>query len=402
MPQVFEGLKVADFSWALVGPVISRYLADHGAIVVRVETSHRPDILRLAPPFKGGETHQDRSGYFSLYNTNKYSIALNLNHPRGLEVARRLILWADVVVENFAPGVMKRWGLDYESISKLKPEIIMISSSNLGQTGPHALRHGLGTQLVSLAGFTHLTGYPDREPNHPFGAYTDVIAPRFGIAALIAALDYRRRTGKGQYLDLSQLETAIHFLSPLFLDYFVNKREAIRMGNRSPTAAPHNAYRCLGDDRWCVIAIETEEEWQRFCQAIGNPPWTQDPRFSTMKGRKEHEEELDRLIEEWTSQHTAEEVMYKLQEAGVPAAIVANSADVFEDPQLRHRNHFIPLEHPEMGVFNYDSYPFKLSKTPAQFRRSPCLGEHTEFVCREILKISDEEFIELLNEGVLE
>ena len=402
MAQALDGLKVADFSLVITGAVISRYLSDHGATVIHIESRTHPDPLRLSGPFKGGWTHIDRSGYYAIYNTSKYSMALDLSHSKGPEVAKRIISWCDVVVENLSPGVMRRWGLDYDSVKRIKPDIVYISSSNLGQTGPCANYSSYGTQLVSFAGFTQLTGWPDRVPSQPYGAYTDVLVPRLGVAAVIAALDYRRRTGRGQYLDLSQLEVSLHFLSVPFLDYFANDREAVRIGNCSPTAVPHNAYRCQGEDRWCVIAVETEEEWRCFCQVLDNPPWTRDPKFSTIRDRKDNEEELDKLVEEWTSQHKAGEVMKKLQKAGVAAGVVATSEDIFGDPQLQHRQHFQLLEHTEIGHFRFDSHAFKLSHTPAQLRASPCLGEHTEYVLKELLGFNEEEYVELLLAGVLE
>ena len=403
--QALEGLKVADFTWAVVGPMMARYLANHGATVARIESAHRPDVVRLAPPFKDGKTDINRSGYYTPFNTGKLGIALNLSHPRGPEVARKIVAWADVVMESFAPGVMARWGLDYDYVKKSHPQVVYISTTNLGQTGPQASRTGFGTQLVSLAGFTHLTGWPDREPNHPYGAYTDVIAPRFGMCALLAALDYRRRTGQGQYLDLSQLEASLHFLSPLLLDYFAQGHEATRQGNRSPTACPHGAYPCKeedGRDRWCAIAVETEEQWQALGRALGNPSWTRDARFAILQGRLQHQEELDRLLGEWTRHHTAGEVMARLQEAGVPAGVVQDSRDLLGDPQLRHRETYQVLDHPEIGPHHHPYPPFHLSATPAQLRPAPLLGQHTEFFLRQVLGMPEEEYVQLLLDGVLE
>lgn len=402
MAQSLEGLKVADFSLVITGAAISRCLADHGATVVHIESQTHPDPLRLSGPFRGGQTDIDRSGYYAIYNTSKYSLALNLNHARGPEVAKRIISWCDVVVENLSPGIMGRWGLDYDSVKQMKTDIIYISSSNLGQTGPCANYSSYGHALVSLAGFTQITGWPDKVPSQPYGAYTDVLAPRLGVAAIIAALDYRRRTGKGQYLDLSQLEVSLNFLSAPLLDYFANGRIAMRMGNCSPTATPHNAYRCQGEDRWCVIAVETQEEWRRFCRVLENPLWTQDARFITMESRKDNEDELDRLVEEWSSQHRADEVMDKLQKAGIAAGVVATAEDIFNDPQLQHRQHFQSLEQPEMGNFRFESHAFKLSHTPARLFASPVFGEHTEYILRELIGFTEEEYVELLLSGALE
>jgi len=298
---------------------------------------------------------------------------------------------------------MQKWGLDYEELKKIRPDIVMISLSNQGQTGPHARHPGIGYQLTALAGFGHITGWPDRGPAVPYGAYTDYIAPRFAAAALIAALDYRRRTGMGQYLDLSQYEAAIHFLSPLVLDFTANGHIAQRAGNRCSYAAPHGAYQCRGEDRWCAIAVFTDEEWQGFGHALGNPEWTDDPKFANLRGRKENEDELDSLVSQWTCDLTAEEVMTRMQEAGVPSGVVATCQDLFEDPQLEYRHHFWWLEHPEIGRHAYSGTAFRLSKTPAKGRTAaPCLGEHNEYVYTKILGMSDQEFLELLAEGVFE
>ena len=403
MPKVLEGVKVADFTWVMVGPMSIRYLADYGATVVHVESATHVDLLRTTPPYKNGVTGADRAGYFGQYNANKYGITLNLNHPKGVDVAKKLIAWADVVAESFTPGTMEKWGLGYEEIKKIKPDIIMYRTCMQGETGPHCHLPGTGVNLVGLTGFAHLCGWPDRDPAQPYGPYTDSIAPRFGVAALIAALDYRRRTGKGQLLDMSQFEAGVSFIAPTMLDYFVNHRVADRMGNHCPYAVPHNAYRCRGQDRWCTIAVFSDEEWQSFCQVIGNPLWSREPKFATFLSREENEDELDKLIEEWTITHTAEEVMALMQKEGVAAGIVETIQDLYEDPQLKHRNHFWVINHREMGPFSYFGQACKLSRTPAQPRMpSPCLGEHTEHVCREILGMPEPEFDQLLIEGVFE
>lgn len=403
MPRVFEGIKVLDFTWVGVGPITTRYLADFGATVVRIESTSHPCPLRTAPPFKDSNPGVDRSGYFALFSPNKYSMTVNMNHPKGIEVIKRLISWADVVAESFIAGMMEKWGLGYEEIKKIKPDIIMYRTCMQGQTGPHSRTRATGVSLSGLTGFTQLCGWPDRTPTNPYGAYTDLIAPRFGAAMIIAALDYRRRTGKGQLLDASQFEAALQFTAPLTLDYFVNHRVAERRGNFCPYAAPHGAYRCRGKDRWCVIAVFTDEEWQSFCRVIGNPSWTKEPRFATLLGRKKHEQELDRLVEEWTINHTAEEVITLMQREGVAAGVVQTAQDLFQDPQLKHRDHFWTLNHKEMGPFSHMGQACHLSKTPAEARMpSPCLGEHNEYVWKEILGMSEAEFDQLLIEHVFE
>lgn len=401
--QAFEGIKVADFSWVAVGPWIGRYLADHGATTVRVETSLRPDTLRVSGPYRDNIPGLNRSGMFLSYNCNKYGLSLNLEHPRANEVAKNLVNWADVVLESYTPGTMKKWGLDYNSIKKTNPGVIMLSTCNQGQTGPHSHHPGFGHQLASLAGFTSLTGWSDRLPSAPYAAYTDNIAPHTGAAALAAALDYRRRTGIGQHLDLSQLEASMHFLSPLLLDFVVNQREMNRMGDRCPYAAPHGVYPCRGKERWCAIAVFTDAEWESFCQVLGNPTWTKDKKFHTVLGRKKNEDELDSLIALWTSEQEAEEVMTKMQKAGVAAGVVENVPDLYADPQLAAQEHFWVMEHPEAGPYHYDSPPFTLSRTPATARMpAPCLGQHNEYVCKELLGMSDDEYVSLLLDNVLE
>lgn len=401
--QALQGVKVADFSWVITGPLATKYLADHGATVVRVESKSKLDLARAYIPYAGGIPGVNRCAFFAAYNSNKYSITLNLNHSEGIEIARRLIAWADLVIENFMPETMEGWGLGYEELKKIKPDIIMIRASMQGQTGPYASQPGFGTMMQASAGFTRLVGWQDRPPAGTAIPYTDFIAPWYIVIAALGALDYRGRTGKGQCIDLSQLEAAISFLSPAILDYTVNRRVQDPMGNCCPYAAPHGAYRCKGEDRWCAIAVFNDEEWKALVQVMGNPEWSQQTRFATLLGRKENEEELDRLVEEWTINYPPEEVMQVLQEAGVAAGLVENGKDLHQDPQLKHRHHFWLLKHPEMGVTAYDGPSFRLSETPAELNRAaPCLGEHTEYVCREILGMSDEEFVALLAEGVLE
>lgn len=400
--QALQGIKVADFTWSAAGPITTRYLAAYGATVVRIESSSRPDVLRVSGPFKDGKAGVDRSGNFAILNANKYSISLNLKNPQGKQVARRLVAWADIVAESFTPGVMERQGLGYEEIRKIKPDIIMLRTSNQGQIGSQAEQPGFGQHLVGLSGFSYYSGWPDREPLGFGMAYTDVITPRFAVALLIAALDYRRRTGKGQVLDLAQLETAVHFLSPQMLDYTINGRIGNREGNRCPYACPHGVFPCRGEDSWCAIAVFTDDQWHSFKQVV-NRPWTEDNKFSTFLYRKRNEVELDRLISEWTICFTAEHLMELLQKAGVPAGVVQSAEDVINDSQLKLRDNFWIMEHKILGPTIHLGQPFILSKTPAQPRMpAPCLGEHTEYVCTKLLNMSDEEFVELVAAGAFD
>jgi len=399
MEDFYKGIRVIDFTWMGVGALITKYLGERGAEIIKIESENRPDPIRLVSPFKDNIPHLERSCLFAKYNTCKYSFRLNLSHPKGVEIVKKLVAKADIVAESFTPGTMERLGLSYEELKKVKPDIIMVSTSMQGQTGPHATSPGTGMTLTSLAGFSYITGWPDRTPAGVYGPYTDYVAPLFGAAALHAALDYRARTGKGQYLDLSQFEVSIQFLAPLLLDYVVNRRIARRMGNESPCAAPHGVYQCSGEDRWCAIAVFTDKQWQSFCQALGNPAWAEDPRFATLTSRIKNRYELDKLVTAWTIKYSPEEVMELLQKAGVPAGIVKTGEDLWNDPQLRYYDSFCELEHPEAPCVVLRR-SVDLSKVPYKISRPPTLGEHLEYVCKQVLEMPDEEFVQLLAEGV--
>lgn len=401
--QALSGVKVLDFGWIIVGGLTSKQLADHGAQVIRVESANRPDAMRgdrqvsISKP-----DNPDDKPMFTYLNTSKKSITLNLKHPRAREVIDRLIRWADVVIENFTPGTMDKLGLNYEYMNELNPEIIMIGCSVYGQTGPFAREWGMDGTANALSGRINLTGWSDREPLAPTCCpYGDMVLPMLSATAIIAALDYRRRTGKGQYIDASMFETCVHSISPAYLDWQANDRLQRRNGNRIAYAAPHAVLPCKGEDRWCAVSVFTDGEWKAFCGVIGNPPWTEESKFATLESRKQNEDELEHLISAWTKQHTAEDVMGMMQAVGVPAGVVQNARDLLEnDPQLKEREFLVPLEHPVLGVFGHPTPPYKLLKTRARVRTSPCLGEHTAEVCTGLLGMSDDEFVELVQEGV--
>ncbi len=402
--QALEGLKVGDFTWYIAGPSIPMWLAHHGATVIRIESMTRPDEMRGIEPFKDSKPGVNLSGGYANYNSNKYGMLLNLNNPAGLSIGKKIAAWADIVVENFTPGTMERkWGLGYDGLRKIRPDIIMVSASTQGQTGPEARQAGFGLELASRCGFTNFVGWPDREAVGVGYPYTDTTAPPLAVIAIMAALEYRQRTGKGQHIDLSQLETGVMHLAPALLDYTANGREGVRMGNRHPSAAPHGVYRCQGNERWCAISVFKDSEWESFCKTIGQRNLAANVKFATLLDRKKNEDELDELVENWTKNLPAEEVMKKLQAAGVASGVVENGKDLIEDPQLKHRHHFWYLDHPEMGSCAYDGPPFHLSETPAELHMpAPLLGQHTEHVCTQILGMSDEEFIGFLSEGAFE
>jgi benzylsuccinate CoA-transferase BbsF subunit len=402
--KVFSDLTIVTWNWAMVGPLTLKFFADFGATVIRLETSNRPCVTRTSSPFTDGQAGLNRSGYFNHFSGNMMSMALNMNHPLGIILAKELVAKADVVMENFTPGVMDKWGLGYEELKQIKPDLIMVRQNGFGTAGPYRNLAAFGMILAAIAGIPNFIGWPDRGPLPVgVGAYTDCISPRYASAAIIAALDYRDRTGKGQLIDLSQFETALSFVLPGLLDAAANGREPERNGNASAYAVPHNVYRCKGEERWCTIAVFNDEQWTALCTAIGRPELGGDPRFDTLMKRKAREKEVDELVQNWTVNHAPVEVMALLQKAGVPAGLVSNAADLFEDPQLRQRGLFWPIGHAEMGTFTHLGASFQMSKTPAQpYMPSPCIGEHNEYVLTKILGKTDEEFVELLAAGVLE
>ncbi len=394
------GLKVVDFGRSIVGPVVSRFLTLHGATVVRVESREAPDLKRLSGPFKDGQVKEDHSVGFSNMHCNKYGVTLNLKHPQGNEMTKKLLAWADVVVENYSVGTMEGLGLGYDELRRINPGLIMVSCSGQGTKGPHSRQPGWAMFMVALTGISTLTGLPSSDPSYPMAPFPDELPPRFAVAGLLAALDHRHRTGRGQHLELSQLESCVYLLAPLCFDYTMNGRVAQRQGNRTDWAAPHGVFRCKGDDRWCAIATTSEEQWHRLCDVLGKPEWANDERFATLESRKQNEDQLESLIGEWSLRHSPEEVMELLQNAGVPAGRVSNAEDLYNDAQLRFRQHLVTVEHPHMGSHSVEAPGFRLSATPACVERpGPDLGEHNELVFCQWLGVSGAEFVDLMEQG---
>jgi benzylsuccinate CoA-transferase BbsF subunit len=399
--KVFAGINVVDFGWAIAGPLSLKYLADYGATVICIESLQRPDLLRTSAPFKDGVPNVNRAGFFSYFASNKYSISLDLNNAAAKEIARKLVAWADIVADSHRPGVLESWGLGYDELSKIKPNIIMIRSSNQGLTGPSATQPGLGNHINGLGGIVNLVGWPEEEPISPMVAYTDYCVPHFAASVLIGALDHREKTGKGQLIDVSQFEAGLQLIAPLLLDYSTSGMEAKANGNSCEYAAPHGVFRCKGEDRWCAITVFTDDEWQSMSKAMGNPEWTKDDTFSTLPERKKHEPELNHLVEQWTSQYEPEYIMALLQQEGVAAGVVQNAEDICNDVQLKERECFWRVNHKELGKFSYLGQPSRLSMTSAKlYRDAPCLGEHNEYICSAILGMSEAEYDLCLVDGV--
>lgn len=399
--RAFDGLKVADFAWVGVGPLISKTLADNGATVVHVESATRPDVLRGMPPFKDRVPGVDRSQFMANFNTSKLGLALDLATEGGRAVARRLTGWADVVVESFTPGTMARLGLDYETLRADHSDLIMLSTCLRGQTGPHRGFGGFGGQGAAMAGIHGITGWPDRPPIGPWGAYTDFVAPRYGVAALASALLHRSRIGTGQHVDLSQVEAAIHFIEPLVLDYTVNGAVAAPTGAASPTAAPHGVYPAAGEERYVAVAVETTAQWHAL-RGLGALPAFYADRFDAVEARLAHRAEIDSALAAWTRPQEPWRLAEWLKGAGVPASVVLRPSDLFDDPQLAARSFFVPLEHRVMGRVLYDGPVTRFSATSNTPRfAAPCLGQHTEPVLRDLLGYGADEIAALAASGIL-
>ncbi len=398
-----EGLKILDLSWVFATPVGVRYLADHGATVVHVETTTHVDAMRNGPPWWKGEVGPDRAGQFANVQANKLALTLNLSTPEGRDLLRRLVAWADVVAEAFSPRAMSAWGLDYAELRRINPALIMLSCCLNGQTGPQAMLQGFGTMGAQIAGFGNIVGWPDRPPAGPFAAYTDYTTPKFVASALLAALHHRARTGEGQHIDLAQTEAATQFLAPGLLDYGLTGRGTERMGNLSRDVAPHGVYACRGDDRWVAVAAETDAQWQALCGAIGRNDWAADAALASAADRVARAAALDVGLEAWTADREVAEVEEVLQAVGVPVHGVSRSEDAWNDPQLAHRGHFIAASHPTLGELILEAPRIRFSRTgPVPMEAAHPYGFDNAHVLRDLLALSDDEIMEATIAGALD
>jgi benzylsuccinate CoA-transferase BbsF subunit len=403
MPLPLQGIRVCDFTWVWAGPFCTMQLAHLGAEVIKIETSRRSDTVRRLPSYADNVAGLNRAGYFNQYNQGKLSVGLDLATPEGRDVALRLASVSDVVAENFAPGVLARLGLDYESIKRVKPDIIMISLSGYGSTGPLAPYISYGPAQVPMSGLSALTGHAGGPPVQVGVSYGDPNGGIHGAFAVLAALWHRQRTGEGQYIDESQWEAAVTMLGEAVMEQVMNGRQPPRAGNRDPVDSPAGAFRCAGEDAWVAIECRTDAEWAALCRAMGNADLANDPRFRTAPSRKANEDALEALVTAWTVQHDRWEITRTLQAMGVAAFPSMSAADLTDDPHLNERGIFVELEHSEVGVRRHVGIPYKMSGTPVAVRSpAPCLGQHTDQVLREILKMPDDEIAVLRAKGVLE
>ncbi len=392
--SLFEGLKVADLSWIAAGPLISKDLANLGATVIRVETEARLDTLRWIPPHLPHASPMSAGHPMANMNQSKLGLGLNFTIAEAKAVIDRMIEWADVVVENYTPGTADRMGFGYERVRELNPAAVMLSSCMRGQTGPEARHTGFGLHGACLGGFAAITGWPDRTPHVPWGAYTDFISPRYALSALAAALHHRNRTGEGQYIDLSQIEASIHFLAPLVLEFRDSGRVRTQAGLSSERAAPHGVYRVAGTERFCAVATETDEQWEALRSVV--------PELSKVDDRWSETAAADEILAAWFVSRDGFEAAQELRNAGVPAYMALRASDFYADPNLVAREFFIELDHGAIGTMTFDGPVTLFSATPARpWRAGPLVGEHTQQVMSEILGFSDDEITALAATGAL-
>ena len=390
---ILRGIRVLDFTWVLAGPYATRILADCGAEVIKVQS------LKTA---KGAEANLN--GYFNTWNRNKGSITLDMSRPEARDLILRLTGISDVVIENFSPRVMANWGLTYEELKEANPKIIMVSMSAMGQTGPWKDYVAFGPALQALSGLTYLSSFDDKKPLGLGYAHGDHVIGLYGALAVLAALENRFRIDRGQYVDLSGYEALCTLMGPTIMGVSLNKTSARPQGNQSEhiDACPCDCYPCRGTDRWCVISVSTEDEWQALCRVLERTDLLNDDRFRTLSGRRSNQDQLDELIGRWTAERTAEEAVTLLQEAGVPAGIVQNAEDLALDPHLATRQFFVPLRHPVLGRTLNDRSPIRFSEDEkVNWKAAPQLGEDNRYVFRELLGLTEEEFLHYREKGVI-
>jgi crotonobetainyl-CoA:carnitine CoA-transferase CaiB-like acyl-CoA transferase len=413
------GIRIADFCWMGVGSVATRFLGDFGAEVIKIETRSRIDTPRRLPIYKDeparnfGEevidADPDRGGLFNNYCRNKLGVTIDMRSPKGKELAERLISRSSVVTENFAPGVMERWGLTYERLNELSPEVIYARMSGYGHSGPHAHYRSYGPVVQAVSGLTYISGLPGREPSGWGLSYMDNQAAYYNSTALLMAIYRRMRTGEGTEIDVSAIEAGINLVGPVLLDVSVNghttRRPDFPTGNRLewPNAAPHGVYPARGEDRWVAIAVFDDEQWSALVHALGNPDWAIDPRFATQDARFANQDALDEHLSGWTRERDRHAITELLQAHGVPAGAVQNAEDINErDPQVAHRGIFFEMDHPVIGEARFEGTPIQFSSLDQDnWRSGPLLGEDNAYVFKEVVGVSDEEYDELAAEGVI-
>ncbi|OZF54180.1 CaiB/BaiF CoA-transferase family protein [Rhodococcus sp. 14-2470-1a] len=399
MSKPLDGVKVLDMSWVVAGPLVGRVLADAGATVVRVESGTKVETARLMPPFEGGVAGHENSALYGNVNAGKLGVSLDLRLPAARGVARSLADWADVVLESYAPGRMKKWGLDYETLSATNPGLIMVSSSINGQDGPYSGLAGYGNVGAALSGFQSAVGWADRLPLGPFGPYTDYVAPRFGLAALLAALLQREQSGVGAYIDISQVECGAYLQSPYLAQYSAEGTVVERRGNSDAAFAPNGVYPCV-DGRFVAITVGDDDQWRMLATVMNLPDAAAG--FRTLDVRLRRTDELDDLVAGWTVRHRSQDLEDLLQRVGIAAHVSADSQAFCEDPQLRHRGHLVELDHPLHDRVTVEGPRYQLSDTALSVERAaPVCGQDNSYVLSDILGLTAEQIETLESEGAL-
>lgn len=400
--DALKGIRVADFSWIWAGPYAASLLGYMGAEVIKIESRSRIDQTR-----KGTIMDTDNfdglnySPTFNNANLNKKGVSLDISKPEGAELAKRIVEKSDIVVSNMRPGKMEKLGLGYEDLKKVKPDIIMIESSGFGCTGPYRAYAGFAPIFASFGGLAYVTGYEDGEPNVMSGVQ-DLRAGTASAFIVLAALIHRQKTGEGQYIDLSSSECLSTLIGPELMEYTMNGRSPFRNGNQDAIMAPHNCYRCLGEDKWISIAVATDEEWKALCHVMGDPEWAKDKAYEDTFGRWENREMIDREIEKWTIGFPPYELMEKLQNAGVAAMPSFNAEEILTDPHTKARNLFTEVNHPKIGTQVVMNPAWKFSETPAKiYKAGPLMGESNDEVFGTLLGMPREEIERLIREKVI-
>jgi crotonobetainyl-CoA:carnitine CoA-transferase CaiB-like acyl-CoA transferase len=390
---ILNGIRVVDLTRIVAGPYTTRMLADFGAEVIKVQSA------KMATGIESNTTP-----YFCAWNRNKRSITLDMDYHEARQLFFKLVKISDVVVENFSPRVMSNWDLDYATLKRSNKRLIMLSMSGTGQNGPWKDFVAYGPTLQSLAGLTYLTSYSHDAPMGLGYAHADIISGLYGVISILAALEHRDRCGQGQYIDLSEYEAVCTSIGPALIDAYFNNHQIVPTGNHTEhrPAAPYGCYKCSGEDRWIVITVFSEDEWQSLCGLLGNPDWTKAHKFSSLAGRMKHRAMLDRHIGEWTAGQTAEKVVDDLQKEGIAAGVVQNAEDLANDPQLSARDFFTSLSHPVLGEIKTDTYPikFKNSRQPT-WKASPLLGEENQYVFEELLGMKKTTIQSYVEQGII-
>jgi benzylsuccinate CoA-transferase BbsF subunit len=401
--QALSGLKVLEFGGYAAGPHIGKLLANFGARTIHMESRERPDGFRIQyPPFKDNRPGYNRSGCFAFFNDSKYSVAVDLKKPAGVALARRMAQWCDLIIENMRPGVMERLGLGFGALAELNPRLVMLSTCNMGQTGPRADQPGFGSQLSALAGMCELTGVPAGPPMLLYGPYIDYIASLLGTSAALAGVIRSRRAGKGALIDLSQYECGLVFMGAALREFFASGRIPARCGNDDPVAVPHGAFPCL-DREWVALSCWSDADFAALAHAIGEEELASAARFATAPARRANSKALDAIISAWTAQRNADAAATALQAAGVAAYPVVTMAGLFADPQLCARRQFRVRRHSEMGDHAYCYPGFDLAEAPGDIvGPAPCVGADNDFVFRDLIGLSEAEYESYRQQGVFD